>query len=191
VPESEPRWKLGSLVENKLDGQTVFEGNFLHVKRDSVSLPDGALTSREYIVHPGAAVIIALTDNGELVMERQYRYPLERDFIELPAGKIDEGEDPLQTAKRELAEETGYTAGSWRYLGVMHPVISYSTERIEIFLAEDLTLTSARLDAGEFLEVFAVTLGTAVDWIRTGRITDSKTIAGLLWADKLAKGEWR
>ena len=190
MDDSEPDWKLGDLTETKLESKAVFEGGFLHVRRDSVALPDGNVTEREYIVHPGAVVIIALTDSGKLVMERQYRYPLGREFLELPAGKIDPGEDPLHTARRELAEETGYTAARWRRLGVMHPVIGYSTEHIEIFLAEQLTLSSAKLDHGEFLEVFTVALPVAMDWIRSGRITDSKTIAGLLWAEKLRSGAW-
>ncbi|MFM9968326.1 MAG: NUDIX domain-containing protein [Burkholderiales bacterium] len=190
MKHTELQWRLGDLTERKLEGKAVFDGGFLHVKRDIVELPDGKRTQREYIVHPGAAAIIAITDSGELVMERQYRYPLEREFLELPAGKIDPGEDPLETAKRELLEETGYTARQWRHLGVMHPVISYSTERIEMFLAQGLSQSSAKLDQGEFLEVFTVALPTAMDWIRSGRITDSKTIAGLLWAEKLHDGAW-
>ncbi len=188
--DREPEWKLGDLSEKKLESHSVFEGGFLQVRRDSVALPDGNVTEREYIVHPGAVVIIALSDAGELIMERQYRYPLGREFLELPAGKIDPGEDIFHTARRELLEETGYTAARWRHLGVMHPVIGYSTERIEIFLAEQLTLSSANLDQGEFLEVFTLALPLAMDWIRTGRITDSKTIAGLLWAEKLRSGAW-
>ncbi len=190
MDNAELKWKLGDFTETKLESKAVFDGVFLHVRRDTVALPDGNVTAREYIVHPGAVVIIALTDAGELVMERQYRYPLAREFIELPAGKIDTGEDPLHTARRELAEETGYNAARWRHLGVMHPVIGYSTERIEIFLAERLTLSSAKLDQGEFLEVFTLALPAAMDWIRSGRITDSKTIAGLLWAEKLRGGVW-
>jgi ADP-ribose pyrophosphatase len=190
VDDTAPIWTLGDFAERKLDSTAVFEGEFLNVRRDSVTLPDGKQTSREYIVHPGAAVIIALTGAGHVVMERQYRYPLEREFLELPAGKIDPGEDPLETARRELLEETGYVASHWRHLGVMHPVISYSTERIEIFLAQSLTRYSSRLDEGEFLEVFTVALPMAIDWIRTGRVTDSKTIAGLLWAEKLMDGSW-
>jgi ADP-ribose pyrophosphatase len=189
--ESEPVWKLGDLTERRIESESVFDGDFLHVKRDSVRLPDGKQAQREYLVHPGAAVIIAVTDDGELVMERQYRYPLEREFLELPAGKIDAGEDPLATAKRELAEETGYLAVRWRHLGVMHPVISYSTECIEIFLAQGLTQQAARLDDEEFLEVFTVTLPMAMDWVRTGRITDTKTICGLLWAEKIIGGTWK
>ena len=189
--DAEPEWKLGDLTERKIVGESVFDGDFLHVKRDSVLLPDGKQAQREYLVHPGAAVIIAVTDEGKLVMERQYRYPLGRDFLELPAGKIDSGEDPLETAKRELAEETGYLAARWQYLGVMHPVISYSTERIEIFLAQGLTQQAARLDEEEFLEVFTLALPTAMDWVRSGRITDAKTICGLLWAEKIGNGAWK
>jgi len=183
-------WKLGDLSEKMLESRSVFDGVFLHVKRDIVSLSDGTRTRREYIIHPGAVVIIAMSDEGQLVLERQFRYPLGREFIELPAGKIDPGESPLVTAQRELAEETGYRAERWRHLGRMHPGIGYSTESIEIYLAEGLSKSAAKLDPGEFLEVFTLSLDTAIAWIRSGRITDSKTITALLWAEKVYRGEW-
>ena len=187
----EPVWHKGDFTEKRLSGESVFEGRLLQVRRDRVLLPDGAEAQREYIIHPGAVVIIAFTDRQELVMERQFRYPLGREFFELPAGKIDPGEDPAQTARRELAEETGYLASRWRHLALIHPSIGYSNERIEIFLAEDLSAAPAKLDDEEFLEVFTLPLGTAIEWVRSGRITDTKSIAALFWAEKLAGGTWK
>src|SRR6266446_2570401 len=134
--------------------------------------------------------VIALTDAGELVMERQYRYPLGHDMIEIPAGKIDAGEDPLATARRELKEETGYAAAEWRHVATIHIAIGYSNERIEIYLAKKLRHEGAKLDEEEFLEVFTLPLATALAWVRDGKITDSKTVAGLFWAEKVLGGEW-
>jgi len=108
--------KKTDLTEHKLDSETVFEGRLLHVRSDTVRLPDGKTATREYILHPGAVVVIPILDNGDLILERQHRYPLHRDFIELPAGKIDPGEDPLTCARRELLEESGYTAREWEYV---------------------------------------------------------------------------
>lgn len=179
-----------NLAETLVAGEWVYRGKLLKVRRDIVRLPDGATAEREYIEHPGAVAVIALTDSGELVMERQYRYPLGRDMIELPAGKIDPGEDPLTTAKREFREETGYSASVWRHVATIHIAIAYSTERIEIFLAKGLKHVGAKLDDEEFLEVFTLPLDRALRWVREGRITDSKTVAGLFWAEKLLSGEW-
>lgn len=178
------------LTETTVSSRNVYDGELLHVRADRSRLPDGKVAVREYITHPGAVVIIPLLDNGELVLERQHRYPLHRDFYELPAGKIDRGEDPLQCAQRELLEETGYSAKKWRYITTLYPCIGYSDEKLLYYLAEDLTFTSASLDDGEHLEVFTLTLAAAVDWVRTGKITDNKTVSGLLWAEKLLRGEW-
>jgi ADP-ribose pyrophosphatase len=172
------------LTEHEVASESVFDGVLLRVRRDTVRLPDGSSGGREYIDHPGAVAIIPILDSGDIVFERQYRYPLRATMIEIPAGKIDPGEAPLATAQRELLEETGYTATEWRHLLTFHPVIAYSTERIEIFLARGLSLQEAKLDAGEFLEVFTAPLATALEWVRTGRITDSKTIIALMWLDK-------
>ena len=180
-----------SLVEKRIRSERVYDGKLLKVRRDTVRLPDGGTAVREHIRHPGAVAIIALTDSGELVMERQYRYPLGRDMIELPAGKIDRGEPPLATARRELREETGYTASRWRHVATIHLAIGYSDERIEIYLARGLRHRGAKLDAEEFLEVFTLPLSTALDWIRGGKITDSKSVAGLFWAEKILDGRWR
>jgi len=175
--------------ERKLASTLVYDGKLLKVRSDTVRLPNGRTTEREYIEHPGAVAVIALTDAGELVMERQFRYPLGRDMIELPAGKIDPGEEPLDTARRELKEETGYTADQWRHVGTINIAIAYSDERIEIYLAKGLRGGGSKLDDEEFLEVFTLPLATALDWVREGKITDAKTVSGLFWAEKLLSGD--
>ena len=129
---------MKDLSEHRLSSRLVYDGKLLKVHSDTVRLPDGGTAEREFVEHPGAVAVIALTDAGELVMERQYRYPLGRDMIEIPAGKIDTGEDPLATARRELKEETGYTAAQWRHVATIHIAIAYSNERIEIYLAKGL-----------------------------------------------------
>jgi len=136
-------------------------------------------------------MVIPLLADGRVVMERQYRYPLRREFIEFPAGKIDPGEDPLATAKRELREETGYEAQEWTHLTTIHPLIAYSDERIEVFAARKLNLLAPSLEAGEFLEVFAANPIEALRWVREGRVTDVKTVIGLFWLEKLQRGEWK
>jgi ADP-ribose diphosphatase len=178
------------LTERALSSELIYDGKLLRVRRDKVRLPDGGTAEREYIQHPGAVLVIAVLDSGELVLERQFRYALGRDMIELPAGKIDPGESPLETAKRELREETGYTASSWRHLSTIHLAIGYSDERIEMFLARGLKQEQAKLDDEEFLEVFSLPLDTAVEWVREGRISDAKTVSGLFWAEKVLEGRW-
>ena len=178
------------LEETCIDSTVVYEGRLLHVRRDMVRLPDGATSVREYVSHPGAVAVLALLENGNLIMERQFRYPLHRDFIEIPAGKIDPGENILDTGKRELLEETGYAASEWVHLTTTYPCIGYGNERIEYFLARGLSKQQASLDDGEFLEVFELPFTEAMEWMRTGRIDDSKTIIGLLWLDQYLNG-WR
>jgi len=168
------------LVETKLASEDVFDGKLLHVKRDTVRLPDGETATREYIDHPGAVMIIPRLPDGKLLMERQFRYPLARVFIEFPAGKIDPGEEPAATAARELLEETGYIAERWSHIGTLHPLITYSTERIEIYTADALTFVGVNLDAGEFVETFSATLEEALTWVDRGEITDVKTMLGVL-----------
>lgn len=169
-----------NLRETTIDSEDVFRGRLLHVKRDTVRLPDGSEATREYIVHPGAVMIVPHLPDGKLLFERQFRYPHHRVFIEFPAGKIDSGEDPLATAKRELLEETGYAAARWAYVATMHPLITYSTEHIAIYAADELAYVGARPDAGEFVETFGASLEDALGWLERGEITDAKTMLGLL-----------
>jgi ADP-ribose pyrophosphatase len=178
----------GRLIETRLTSEDVFRGQLLHIRRDTVRVPDGAEATREFVVHPGAAMIVARLPDGKLLFERQYRYPLSRVFLEFPAGKVDPGEDPLTTAMRELTEETGYVAARWAHLATMHPVISYSTEQIDIFVADELTHVGTRLDAGEFIETFSATLDEALVWLDRGDVTDSKTMIGLLLMARQAAG---
>jgi ADP-ribose pyrophosphatase len=176
---------LKDLTEHFLAGEQVFDGVLLKVYRDRVRLPDGSESGREYIRHPGAVAIVPLFDDGRVLLERQFRYPHRREFIEIPAGKVDPGEATLGTAQRELLEETGYSAQEWTRLGVLHTAIAYTDEAIDLFIARKLTLSERKLDAGEFLEVFSVPLGEAIQMIRDGRITDAKTVAALLWVHAL------
>jgi ADP-ribose pyrophosphatase len=169
------------LTEHFLSGDLVYDGALLKVRRDLVRLPDGGQGVREYIRHPGAVAMVALFDDGSVLLERQFRYPHRREFIEIPAGKLEPGEPHLDTAKRELAEETGYVAAEWTRLGVIHTAIAYTDEAIELFVARKLTKAERRLDRGEFLECFSVPFDEALEMIRQGRITDCKSVSGLLW----------
>ncbi|CAK0757412.1 ADP-ribose pyrophosphatase [Gammaproteobacteria bacterium] len=178
------------LTEQCRFSRNVFSGNLLQVYRDEVTLPDGRDGSREYIVHPGAVVVIPWLAEKRLIMERQYRYPVKQEFLELPAGKLTYGEDPLLAVQRELLEETGYTAAHWRRLGRIHPCIGYANEEMILYMAWDLTLTHPDWDEDELLEVIEMPLDAALDGIRTGLITDAKTVIGLFWADKWTRGEW-
>lgn len=173
---------MSKLEEKKLSGDVVYAGKFFEVHKDLVRLPDGSQAVRDYIHHPGAVAIVALTGEGAVILERQHRYPLRRDFIEIPAGKIDPGEAQLETAKRELLEETGYAAADWTRLGLIHNAIGYSDESIELWLARGLEKREAKLDAGEFLEVFTLPFKEALAMAEDGRISDVKTIVGLFWA---------
>ncbi len=167
------------LVETCLDSELVFKGRLLEVRSDRIRLPDGGESTREYVVHPGAVLIVPMLPDGRLVLERQYRYPVRRVMLEFPAGKIDPGEVPLATARRELVEEVGYEATHWTPLGTIHPEIGYSTEFIDLFVATGLTHVGARLDDGEFLDVVTMTEDELVAAFDRGEVTDGKTIAAL------------
>jgi ADP-ribose pyrophosphatase len=177
-------------TEKKITSRTAFRGRLLQVNEDEVRLPDGSQARREYVLHPGAAIILPLFDDGSVLLERQFRYPIGSHCYELPAGKLEPGEPPLETAQRELLEETGYAATEWRELGRVHPCVGYSNEQINFFLARKLEFRGANPDEGEFLETLRVPLAEGLDWIRRGRVTDAKTIFGLLWAEKILKEDW-
>ena len=174
-------------TETQLSSKTVYRGRLLHVLEDEVRLPDGGRARREYIRHPGAAMMLPFLDAKTVVLVRQYRYPLGRHFLEIPAGKIDPGEDPLAAARRELKEECGFEAREWRRLTTIHPCIGYADEAIELFLARELTHVGHAPDDGEFLEVVTMGLTEALDWVRDGKITDQKTVIALLWADRFCR----
>lgn len=178
------------LLEQTTQREELLRGRFLHVLRDTVRLPDGGSDTREYIVHPGAVMVVPLLDDGRLVLERQYRHPMGRVMVEFPAGKLDAGEDTWSCGRRELLEETGYTAREWARAGVLHPVISYSTEFIEVWFARGLALQQRRLDAGEFLEVFSAGIDELIGWCRDGTVTDAKTVSAALWLQNLHSGAW-
>ncbi len=181
------------LIEHRVGQEELLKGNFLHAFRDTVRLPDQSLATREYVVHPGAVMVIPLLDTADglrLVLERQYRYPVGQVMIEFPAGKLDPGEDPFLCAQRELMEETGYTARHWARAGVLHPVIAYSTEVIDIWFAKDLTQGERQLDAEEFLDVFTATPAQLMAWCRDGLVTDAKTLTGALWLQNFLTGDW-
>ena len=182
------------LTEHLVESAELFKGSFLLARRDQVRLPDGQLAGREYIVHPGAVVIVPLLEQADgvlqVVLERQYRHPVQRTLVELPAGKIDPGEAPLACARRELREETGYEARQWARAGVLHPTVAYSTEAIEIWFARGLRPGPQRLDEGEFIEVFSAGPAELLTWCQNGDITDAKTLIGAFWLQNVLSGAW-
>lgn len=178
------------LREHQLDSERVFEGNFLKVQRDKARLPSGHETEREYIRHPGASVVVPMLDDGRLVLERQFRYPLQRVILEFPAGKIDPGEPPLHTAVRELTEETGYCADEWAYAGPIHNAAAYSDEVIHLFFARGLREGDASLDHGEHLDVVLMTEEELDALAARGELSDAKTLIGLLWLGKFRQKLW-
>lgn len=178
------------LRETTLESRLVYEGHFLKVSRDRIRLPDGRESAREFIRHPGAVMIVPLLDDGRLLLERQYRYPMERVMLEFPAGKLDPGEDKLACAQRELLEETGYRAAEWAHAGVLHNAIAYSDEGIEIFFARGLVAGERQLDEGEFLDLVTHTPAELDQLAARGELTDAKTLIGMLWLSRWQAGQW-
>ena len=179
-----------SMVESTLERQTVFEGKFLKVRRDLARLPDGATATREFVMHPGAAAMVPIGGDERILVERQFRYAMGQMYVEIPAGKIDAGETSIQTARRELLEETGYEAQQWGFLTRIHPAIGFSDEVMDIYLARDLSLRERAMDVDEFLEIEWVTLGWMMDELRAGRLPDVKTQIAVHWLDRLFSGQW-
>ncbi len=178
------------LREQTVRREKLLEGRFLKVVRDTVRLPDGGESYREFVLHPGAVVIVALLDDGQVVLERQYRHPVGRVMIEFPAGKLHPGEDPLLCAQRELLEETGYSAREWAHAGTLHPCIGYADEGIEIWFARGLTLGQRQLDEAEFLDVITATPAQLLDGCRQGLVTDGKSLTCALWLQNVLSGDW-
>lgn len=182
------------LIEKKLNSTELFKGRLLHAFRDEVSLPNGAVATREYVVHPGAVMVVPLLEDAsgalQVVLERQFRYPLGRVMVEFPAGKLDAGEECFHCAQRELREETGYSARQWAHAGVLHPLVAYSTEFIDIWFARGLSKGQRQLDEGELLDVFTATPAQLLDWCRQGLVTDGKTLTAALWLQNMISGSW-
>ena len=178
------------LREELLRSEQVYRGAFLDVRRDQIRLPDGGTAQREYIVHPGAVMVVPLLDDGRLVVERQWRYPLARVMLEFPAGKLEPGEPALQCAVRELIEETGYRAAEWARAGILHNAVAYSNEAIEVWFARRLTPGERQLDRGEFLDVDSASADQLDALARSGELTDAKTLIGLLWLQNWRAGRW-
>jgi len=181
---------ISHLRETTLDSEQVWKGRLLDVRRDRVSLPDGSTGHREYIVHPGAVMVVAMFDDGRLIVERQWRHPIGKALLEFPAGKLEAGEPVIACAVRELYEETGYRAAEWARAGITHNAIAYATEGIEIWFARGLEAGERKLDAGEFLDVLEASADELEAAARDGELTDAKTLIGLLWLRQWREGRW-
>lgn len=175
-----------NLKETQINSEEIYDGAILHVYKDTVTLPNGKPAGREVIRHVGAVGIVPMTEDGKVIVERQYRYPLDMVITEIPAGKLDsKAEDRLAAAKRELQEETGITADEWTEMGVYYPAAAYTDEKITLYLARGLHFGEQHLDEDEFLNIEAVPLAELVDGVMSGKITDGKTQAAVLKAARL------
>jgi ADP-ribose pyrophosphatase len=179
------------LTEHTTAREELLKGHFLHIVRDTVRLPDGASATREYVLHPGAVAVVPLLDDGRILLERQYRHATRKVHVEIPAGKLDAGEGALVCGQRELLEETGYVAREWAYAFTMYPTVAYSDEAIQIWFARGLEHKGARLDQGEFLDVFSATPEEFLGWCRDGQVQDSKTLASAVWIQNVLAGTWK
>ena len=175
---------MSKLKETQKSSEKIFSGKLIDLYFDHIELPNGKSSTREWIKHPGAVCVIPILPNGNLCLVRQYRYGPRAEFIEIPAGKLDANEDPLACAKRELEEEIGYSAGKLTFLTNIHPAIGFSNEKMWMYLAEDLILSKQNLDQDEFLELYPLPVDEAIDLISQGKITDVKTVIGILWLEK-------
>lgn len=168
------------LMEKTLSSEKIFDGHIVHIRRDTVLLPDGAQATREVVDHSGGVCVLALDGEGRALLVSQFRYPYKKVLREIPAGKLEYGEDPEEAARRELAEETGATAGEFRPLGELYPSPGYCGEIIRMYLARELTFGQMHLDEDEFLNVERVPFGQLVGQVLSGEIRDAKTIAAVL-----------
>ncbi|RDV82108.1 NUDIX domain-containing protein [Ammonifex thiophilus] len=172
---------MEKLCEKRLKSETVFQGRILRVRVDTVLLPDGRTSTREVVEYSGAVAIVPLTAEGDVIMVRQYRYPVGRELLEIPAGKIEEGEEPEACAQRELEEETGFIARTWKHLASFYSTPGFTSEKMHLFLAQDLYQGRKSPDRDEFLRVERLPLSQALELVRKGEIVDAKSICGLLW----------
>ena len=176
---------MSDLKEDKISSTQIFSGKLIDLYLDNVRLPNGKKSTREWIDHPGAVCIVPILDNGNILLIRQFRYGPREEFIEIPAGKIDKNEDPLKCGLRELEEETGYKSNKLTFLTNIHPAIGFSNEKMWMYLAEELELSKKKLDEDEFLELLPTPLNQAIEWVFSGKITDVKTIIGIMWMKEL------
>ena len=176
---------MAGLKESMITTEVVYKGDFLDVRRDEVLLPNGETGTREWINHPGAVVIIPILPNGEIALIKQFRYAAESEFIELPAGKLDKGEEPKACALRELEEEVGYKAGKMEFIANIHPAIGFANEIMSIYLAENLEKTNYNRDKDEFIDLIPTNMEEALNLVWENKITDVKSIIGLLWLKRI------
>ena len=179
---------MSDLKESKLSSEAIFKGRLLDVRKDEVELPNGKTSTREWINHPGAVCCVPILPDGKIALIRQYRYPVQEEMIDLPAGKLDSGEEPEKCAVRELEEEIGYYPGKLTFLTHIHPAIGFANEKMWLYLAEDLEKTDSKLDEDEFLELIPTNISEAVQMVWDWKISDVKTIIGLLWIQRLLSG---
>ena len=175
---------MSTLKETKLSSRIIFQGRLLDVRKDEVELPNGKTSTREWINHPGAVCCIPILSDGKIALIRQYRYPVQSEMIELPAGKLDKGEKPEVCAVRELEEEIGYRTNKLTFLTHIHPAIGFANEKMWLYLVEELEKTDSKLDDDEFLELIPTSFDDAIEMVWSHEITDVKTIIGLLWVER-------
>nr|WP_066635522.1 NUDIX hydrolase [Desulfolucanica intricata] len=178
---------MSDLIEKTIDSKVIYQGKILNLRLDTVTLPNGNTGAREIVEHSGAVAIVAITDDQKVVLVKQYRHPVGEVLLELPAGKLESGENPLQCARRELKEETGWEAAEWIELTTFYTSPGFSNEKMYLYLAKNLSYTGQKLDEDEFVQVILMTLDDAVQRVLSGEIHDSKSIAGILAAKIINK----